>query len=64
MAIESVEVRVLCDECGADEVVEVGSLVFVETHLRNELEALDWTAQGNRHLCDRCSSVWTEEGDA
>lgn len=68
MAIESVEVRVSCDECGEDCLLQLDDVDDYE--FRQAIEAEGWEREGGRlggrHLCAGCVEKRDredEEGD-
>lgn len=61
MAILQIEVRIECDECGAEETFELADLDA--SKLRWAMEAEQWERRDDRDLCPECKLEEDEDAE-
>lgn len=55
MAVETIEIRVSCDECADDDLVELTSLTNVEREFERQLELEGWEfGRHRKYMCPDC----------
>ena len=59
--IETVEIRVCCDDCGTEALFDLTSISNIDRALEKSLEADGWHSTKREHLCPECKPVESED---